>query len=129
MDSRGRPNPTDQYGVQETFKGFRQALAVLSIPQLMDQLTRINAAMEADAQLKLRNAISTTSWGSSSLDDPVVRSTRTATRGAPAAPTDRGAGPSLLSPPPGPLDLLARSGRLGPRLAAKLVAADIKRTR
>ena len=128
MDSRGIPTPHDEAGIRRTMAGYRAALATLTIPQLMDRLTTINAAIEAENQARLATLISTTSSNSPDLDAPVLRSTPRATpSSAPPRATDRGVGPSLSFPPPGPLDLLSRAGRLGPRLTARLIAADLRR--
>jgi len=101
---------------------YRRALAQMTVPQLMDHLATINRQIEADRTERLGRVLSEAPSGyRPDLDQPVV-STPTAT---PLPRRDRGSLPSRPSPPRA-LDLLASQSRMGPRLAAKLVAASAR---
>lgn len=121
------PQPYEDPNLARTFQGFRAALSRMSIPQLQDQLTRINALLQADVQARLTSTIyDLASASPANLDSPVLRSPRMASR----PPTDRGSARSQASPAPAPpsaVELLARSRSLAPRLAAKLVVSDARR--
>ena len=98
---------------QETLTAWQQ--------RLMGYLAQTNAALEAQAQAQI--AASLTSLDSGSIDSLVPRSTGPEILAPPSM--DRGR-PASPFPPPSPLDLLSASSRLGPRLAAKLVAASAR---
>jgi hypothetical protein len=120
MDSRTRLTE-DQ--VRASFESFRRGLQMLSIPELMELSGR-----QATEIARIQSA-ALSQWLSSTppdLDVPVHHSTPTATPSS-ARPADRGQRPSPPeSRPPSSLELLAGSSRVGPRLAAKLVARDAR---
>ena len=125
------PDPRDDPGLYRTFEGYRAALAKMSVAQLMDRLTAINAELEAQSQSTLASLISSPLSASiQALDRLQVSSPRTVRPTSPAS--DRGAAasrPSPASPQPSALDRLASSKYMGPKLAAKLVVADARRRR
>jgi hypothetical protein len=94
----------------------------MSPDQLLAHLTQINAAMEADRQTRMASLLASRSEHLSSLDQPVLSSTATATR---PSPMDRAAAPSP-SPALSAVDLLASSQRLGPKLAQRLLMASAR---
>ena len=109
---------------------YQRTLERMSQDQLRAELTRINALLEQQSRMAIRETIehgtsvALSDW-IQSLDRPVLRST------APELPSSnsargRAAQASPRSRPPSPLDLLAKSARMGPRLAAKLVAASAR---
>lgn len=114
------PQPMDDPDLYRTFAGYRMALARMTPEQLLAHLTSINAALAQEAREATARAIYPTSGPTSSLDSPVGSMTMEPPS---SSPMDRGARPSL-SRPPSPLELLSGSRRLGPRLAARLVAAS-----
>jgi hypothetical protein len=121
----------DDPGQLRTWAGYRAALSQMKRQELLDHLTGINAALQAQSQAVLERQLRSlqTSGSSSSIDNPVVRSTPPERRSN-ERPMDRGAYPSrLASPQPSALDLLARSKSLAPRIAAKLVLSEARRRR
>jgi hypothetical protein len=124
------PDPRDDPGMIRTFAGYRQALSQMTPDQLIAQLTVINAQLEAQSRSTLTALLSPQlSDLQRSLDNPVLRSPRTAT---PSSPADRGAAASRPSPAlhqRSAVDLLAASKKLAPRIAAKLVASEARRAR
>lgn len=123
------PDPRDDPNLIETFAGYRTALSTMTIDQLMTHSAELAALQQAQSASILTALISPgLSEYSRSLDNPVLRSPRTASR--PGSAADRGAVASQTSSLPRPqsaLDLLAGSRRLAPRIAAKLVAHEVKR--
>jgi len=98
--------------------------------QLMAQLADLSAKLEEQSRSTLTGLLSSPLSGyQHNLDNPVIRSPRTA---APSSAADRGAAASRPSPVPQPrsaIDLLASSKKLAPRIAAKLVASEARRAR
>lgn len=116
--------PDNETEIRRSFEGFRLALAQMTPEQLMGQLTTINAALEAEARTRLAATVSEPlSAYIEKLDRVVLRSTPSEIPSP--SPRDRG-DPRFPSRQPSPLDLLASSARLGPRLAAKLVVASAR---
>lgn len=134
MDSSSRPTltelqpPDEPESIVRTFEGYRAALAQMTVQQQVEQLTRINAALEQESRTHLAQLISRPlSDYISSLDLIVPRSTPTAPPSSPSR--DRGRASSLPSSPrPSPADLLFGSSR-GRALAAKLVVASSRSSR
>lgn len=119
------PQPDDAAGIQRTFAGYREALRRMTPEQLMAQADRLAAMMQEQSRDALLAAISQPSSASTStLDQPVLRTTPSPSRPAPS-PRGRDAlrSPSQ-SPPPSPFRLPSSPG--GRRLAAKLVAANAR---
>jgi len=118
--------PDNWLEIERTFEGYRAVLQGMKPAELMEQLTKINAAIETENRMFLQQAISPPlSEFTSTLDQPVLRSRSTA-RPSPL-PRDRGAAASRPEPSQrqSPLDLLFGSTR-GRRLAGKLVAANAR---
>ena len=130
MDSSQLPRselqpPDEPESILRTFDGYRAALAQMTIPQQLEQLTRINAALEIESHSRLTQTIlDPLSEFMSSLDQIVPRSRAAGIRSP--SPRDRGAAASrpTSSLPQSPLDLLF--GSRGRRLAGKLVAAQAR---
>lgn len=119
------PQPDNLDGVIRTFAGYRAALSTMTPAQLMEQLTTINAAIQAQQTARLEALLSRRSQEStSSLDQPVVPTTRPRSTPAPQ-PRGRAAAGSPQSLPPSQSNPLLRS-HAGQRLAAKLVAANAR---
>lgn len=119
--------PDSRAAIERTFAGYKKTLESLSPDQLMEHLTAINGQLELQQRALVSAVLSPSevlSASIASLDRPVLRSTPTAIQ----SPQPRGlaaqVSPSHL--PPRAVDLLASSSRLGPRLAAKLVAASAR---
>jgi hypothetical protein len=109
----------------KSYAGYQRALATLSVPQLLELLTRQSQAIQQSQDSMLSRLLQAPS-STPDLDAPVIRSTPTATPSG-ATPTARGQ-PHSPSPPPSSLELIARKGgRLGPRLGARLVIAEARR--
>jgi hypothetical protein len=124
------PDPQADPNLIRTFAGYRAALATMDTAQLMAHSADLAAKIEAGTNQTLAAALwQQLSESRSSLDQPVVRSPRTAlpTSGSP----DRGQARSRPSPPPmsSAVDLLAASRRLAPRIAARLVLSEARRAR
>jgi hypothetical protein len=96
---------------------YRQWLSRLTPEQLIAQATELSRQLQSQASSSLSGSLEAYHQ---SIDRPVLVSTRTAD---PSRPTDRSA-PRSPSPQPSSLDLLSASGRLGPKLAARLVASQ-----
>lgn len=124
------PQPDNALAIDQTFQAYEAALAEMArtggIPALMEHLTSINAQLEAQRQARMASLLSRPPATSSSIDDPVVRSTTRDSRDR--RPPDRGRPPSP-SPQPTALDRLAASRGLGRRVVAKLVAAQARTER
>lgn len=124
------PDPRDDAGLIRTFQGYRAALATMTVDQLMERLTDINMKLEAESQANLTRLISSPlSTSIESLDRLQMRSLRTA---APPSRPDRGQVASQPSPVPrqqSAAERLAASRRMAPRLAAKLVASEVRKAR
>lgn len=122
------PQPDNPIAIDRTFRGYQMALARMKVPELLEHLTAINLAIESDRRARMASLISQGPSASSSIDDPVVRST------SPASPSRSGSdrpSPRQTPAPPAetPLDRWARQRSLGRSLAARLAAADIQRRR
>lgn len=99
---------------------LRRSLASLSTSELWTMLGETNRLLSEQARSQTSALLSASP---SPLDTPVSHGASTASPSSsePAAPTDRGRAPSPPSSPPGP------RVPLGPRVAAKLVAAQARR--
>ena len=113
----------DESTLPELWRQYERALERLTPQQLMEQLTAINSGLQPQPTSTLSNLLLDRLH---SADQPVVSSTTKATPSS--ADRDRPAA-SRPSPPPSPIELLSRSQRLGPRLAAKLVLASARAAR
>ena len=111
--------------LRQSYAGYRKALRLLTIPQLMELSTRQAEAIQRQQDSMLSRLLPAFS-PTSDLDAPVQRST---TPEPPSRERDPGRGqPASPSPAPSSLELLARrGGRMGPRLGAKLLVADARR--
>lgn len=118
VTSLPRLTESDAFG---TWSAFERLLPNLSNDQLLTMFTSATEALAAQTGASLLSR--TLSDYASTLDSPVLRSTETATR---SPSSDRPRERPSLSPRPSSLDLLASSQRLGPRLAAKLVASSAR---
>lgn len=116
------PQPDGIEGIRRTFAGYKQALATMTIEQLVEQANlnaiALQAQMDATRERSLRQPDST-----STLNQPVLRTTPTRSTPVPS-PRGQAALRSPQSPPPSSLDLLF--GSRGRRLAAKLVASQAR---
>lgn len=121
------PQPADDPNLLRTFRGYRAALATMSLEQLMAHSADLAARIEFEQRRLLASAISSPlSTLTLSIDNPVIRSPRTVPR--PSDSPDRGRPPSpSLRPSQSAVDLLAASKRLGPRIAAKLALHEARR--
>lgn len=124
------PAPTAPHQMAQQYAGYQSWLASLPPAELAAEVTRLNALIQQDQQARMTSLLHSVSR--SSLDDPVTRSTATATRSP--RPSDamapvRGAAASDPAPRPAssPLELLLGTARMGPRLAIKLVLAEHRR--
>lgn len=113
--------------VAESFRGYREALARMTQPELLAELARINGQLELQSRNLVTSAtlLPLSGW-ISSLDQLVLRSSPTA-RPSPS-PRDRGRAASQPSPQPSPVDRLLSSSP-APRVAAKLVASALRSSR
>jgi hypothetical protein len=124
MDSTQAPKSPTPSEVEEAWAGYERSLSRLSNDQLLSLLTTLNSQLQEQAT----SSISTTLLASlEAADRPVLSSTPTATL-SDYPPMDRGVRASPQQQP-GALDLLARSRRLGPRVAGKLVLAQARAAR
>lgn len=126
MDSSLARNSRREAAIEGAFEHYRTALRTMDRTALLAHLTEINAQLESQRRETLSSALDPSAVLSglpSSIDLPVLRSIE---RDPPSSPRGREAQASPRSPQPSPLDLLARSSRIGPRLAAKLVAASAR---
>lgn len=129
-DSRQLPSlnpPETEEAIERTFRGYRMWLQTQTPEQLASHAAELSARLEDQARASLGQVIGQppqlSDW-LTSLDRVSFRSTPTATR--PSSPRDRGQEPSLSSRQPSPMDLLASSQRLAPKIAARLVAASAR---
>lgn len=104
------------------WQGLDRTYARMTIPELLDELGRINSQQERRTRLDVSQMLSERM---SEVDQPVVRSPRT---DAPSLTRDQERRPSP-TPQPGALDLLISGRRVGPKLAARLVMASAKSRR
>lgn len=129
------PQPDNELAIERTFRGYQQALELMArkggIPALLEHLTMINAAIESDRRARMERLLSRPPSASSSIDDPVIRSTPPESLAAQADRARRSQG-SPTSPTPAelaPLDRWAAQRNLGRSLASRLAAADMRRRR
>lgn len=126
MDSSLLPSSATEEAIEAGFARYQTALQGMDRSTLLRHLTEINGQLEAQRSSILSNVLAPTAGLSdflTAIDRPQHRSIETDPR---SSPRGREAQASPRSRPPGPLDLLAGSSRLGPRLAAKLVAASAR---
>lgn len=119
----GLPQPDTRIAIDRTFQGFRMALARMSIDELIQMASTQAAALQAQADERLRSLLLTQPGSSSNLDQLVQRTTPTRSTPEPS-PRGRAAQASPPSPPPDPLSRL--SSPRGRALAAKLLAANAR---
>lgn len=103
---------------QPDWRAVEEAYRRMSPDRLLAELARINASLAEQGRSSVSSSLAQHLM---SLDQPVLRSQRTAD---PSAPSDRGQRPSAIPASTSALDLLILSGRSGPRLAAKMVKAQ-----
>lgn len=123
------PQPDNEAAIERTFRGYAMALSRMKVPELLEHLTLINAAIESDRRARMAQLLSQGPSASSSIDDLVQRSTTPATSsrsesGRPSPRQNQTRPPELT-----PLDRWAKQRSLGRSLAARLAAADIQRRR
>lgn len=115
--------PLSPERIEAGWDAYRQSLGQMNNDQLLQRLTEINAQMQQQATTTLGTAVTEMLRASlASIDRPVLSSTPTP---SPSLPVDRGA-PRSTSPQPTALDLLARSRSLAPRVASKLLLAQLR---
>lgn len=126
MDSSLLTSSETEAAIVGIFDSYRATLAKLSRPELLAHLTEINGQLETQARQTVANTLAPSAGLSdflTALDRPQIRSIE---RDPSSSHRGRAAQDSPRSQPRSPLDLLAGSSRLGPRLAAKLVAASVR---
>lgn len=121
------PQPYDDPGLKQTFASYQRALARMTPEQLMSHSVELSARLQEQTSRTLASLISgPLSDSLSSIDRLQVRSPLTGAQSP--APRDRGASHSQpFQRQPTALDRLLASNRPAQRIAAKLVAADIRR--
>lgn len=118
------PQPITTDAMSGIFESYREALAQLTPENLMTELGRVNALIEAQSSSLLTSQL----WQASHsaidrLDQASEPSSMSPFGPGPERPTSdqpRQTGPSAAVP------LLMGSGRLGPRLAAKIVVSSTR---
>lgn len=116
--------PDNEAEVMRTMGAYQQALRGLSIPDLMAELTRINAAMQQEGQQALAAALTQRLEQTiGSLDSVTLRSHPT------GSPSERGRAAQALqlSQQPSPLPPRSPSGGMGRAAAARIAAAHERR--
>lgn len=122
LTSLGSPiaSPT----IRRSFEGYRSALSRMSVPDLIAELTRINAALESQrAEILAATLSRQPSESTSNLDSVLNRSIPPAT---PSSPRGHDSEASRLSPRPSSSSLPFAS-RPGARIAAGLAASSRRR--
>lgn len=112
----GFPEPTGEW------RGLAKVYERMTMEQLNEELARINGQLESRSRSTVSEMLASRI---SDLDRPVARSPRTA---APSPSPDRGQRETSPSSPTAH-ELLTTSGRIGPRLAAKLVRVSAQARR
>jgi hypothetical protein len=116
------PLPLSTEDLHRTFDGYRQALSFLPPAQLMAELNRVSALLQDQSNSLLTGTL----WQASHseidrlgpAEEPLSMSQSEAGRDRPTSPRS--------SPPTSSISLLAGTGRLGPRLAAKLIVSSAR---
>jgi hypothetical protein len=123
--------PDNELEVMRTFRAYRDGLSLLGerggIPALMEELTRINAAMQQQGQAALEQALTARlNQTIGSLDSVTLRSrpTGSQSRGSERGQAARDSRPFLL---PSPASLPSSRGGLGPAAARRIAAAQARR--
>lgn len=119
--------PDNEADVMETMRAYRDGLALLKVPELMAELTRINAAIQSQGQAALAAVLTQRlSETIGSLDSVTLRSRPTA---SPSSDSGKGragqASPTSL--PPAPWLPRSRSSGLGRAAAERIAAAAARR--
>ena len=115
------PLPLSTEDLRRMFDGYQQALSFLSPDKLMAELSRVNALIESQSKSLLTGAL----WqGSHSEIDRQGPAPEPLSMDPSAQDHDRPA--SRPSPPPTAASLLAGTGRVGPRLASKLIISSAR---
>lgn len=124
MDSpRQTPLPLQNREIEEAFASYRTSLALLTPERLMEELTRVNALLQDQSSSLLTGQLWQASLSAIDRLDPAGEPTSTTPFDpAPDRPTSR----LSPAPPMSAISLLAGTGRLGPRLAAKLVVSSAR---
>lgn len=111
--------------IAEAFESYQQTLTGMSTPQLLAELARVNDLLQAQSSSLLTSQL----WQAShsaidrldQAQEPMSMTSPSPSEPDPSRPTSR--------PPQEPskaISLLAGTGRLGPRLAAKLVVSSAR---
>lgn len=114
------PRPMTEAQLHASFASYQRGLAMLSPSELMAELSRVSALLERQSNQALTSELLRAS--SSAMDrldppsDPMA---------SPSGSSDRSSPPPTTAEPRS-WELLARTSRLGPRLAAKLVVASAR---
>jgi hypothetical protein len=104
------------------FDGYRQSLSLLNQEQLMEHLSRVNALLAAQSNNLLTGAL----WQASHSEiDRPDQAPEPMSMSQSDQVHDRPTSPRSL-PMADSISLLAGTGRLGPRLAAKLVMSSAR---
>lgn len=106
----------------EAFASYQRALAMLTPAELHQQLTAVNAALEAEANQRLTSLLQAASTRADSIDSLDQGSPEME---IPWTVPDRSSSQESGAPKTS-WQLLSGTSRLGPRLAAKLVLASAK---
>lgn len=114
--------PISTEELRRMYDGYQQALTFLPPQQLMAELARVNALIESQSSSLLTGTL----WQAShsEIDRPDLSPEPTWMSQSEAAP-DRPLSPRS-QPPVTAISLLAGTGRIGPRLAAKLVVSSAR---
>lgn len=118
------PSTLTPQDVETAFQGLKTALSGMTNDQLLAHLAQINAQIEAQQTQAIANL-----GTRRTLSDYLADADRISLSSIPTAtpPADRSSPPSQPFPQQSSaLDLLATSGRMGPKLAAQLVQATAK---
>lgn len=116
------PQPISGREIETMFDGYRQSLSLLTPEQLMEHLSRVNGLLQDQSN----NLLTGTLWQASHsaidrLDQAQEPMSMSQSEAAPDRPTS-----PRLPPPSTAISLLAGTGRIGPRLAAKLVVSSAR---
>jgi len=114
-------SPLSTEDLRRMFDGYQTALTLLPPQTLMQELARVNALIESQSS----NLLTGTLWQAShsAIDQP-DHSPEPLSTGQSDRDHDRPTSPQPR--PASATDLLAGTGRIGPRLAAKLVVSSAR---
>lgn len=118
--------PLDPTEIAASFEGYRQTLATMSQPALLAELARVSALLQAQSS----NLLTSQLWQAShSAIDHLDQAPEPTSMTMPSSPSEGDPSRPASRPTPEPsraINLLAGTGRLGPRLAAKLVVSSAR---